>query len=177
MKKYTTILFIVMLIASTSYLAHAIHERVQIPPKHTILGHYEMMPQAAGGDLRHFITGHQPYTKWAMWPGKSAMSEGTEPHGSFITVYINDVADKSLKMKNGLANNSIILKENYSPAKKLAAITVMYKVKGYNPEGGDWFWAKYGPSFEILAEGKVKGCLDCHRKAEGNDYIFTGDVK
>jgi hypothetical protein len=21
----------------------------------------------------------------------------------------------------------------------------VYKVKGYNPDAGDWFWAKYGP--------------------------------
>jgi len=23
--------------------------------------------------------------------------------------------------------------------------TVMYKVEGYNPDAGDWFWVKYSP--------------------------------
>ena len=77
----------------------------------------------------------------------------------------------------GMANNSIIVKENYSPDKKLVAVTVMYKVKGYNAEAGDWFWVKYGPDFGTLAEGKVKGCLACHGAAASNDYVFTGTVK
>lgn len=74
-------------------------------------------------------------------------------------------------------NNSLIVKENYAPNKKLVAISVMYKVKGYNPEGGDWYWAQYDADFNVLSEGKVKGCLDCHSTAKDNDYIFTGDVK
>ena len=52
----------------------------------------------------------------------------------------------------------------------------MYKVKGYNPAGGDWFWAKYDPEFNILAEGMVKGCLNCHGSAKANDYVFAGKV-
>jgi hypothetical protein len=69
-----------------------------------------------------------------------------------------------------------MLKENYTPEKKLAAVTVMYKVKGYNPDGGDWFWVKYDPNYDILAEGKVEGCLNCHGSAKANDYVFAGKV-
>ncbi len=76
-----------------------------------------------------------------------------------------------------MKNNSIIVKENYTPDKELVAVTVMYKVRGYNPEAGDWFWAKYGPRFEILAEGKVQDCLTCHSSVKDNDYIFSGKVK
>jgi hypothetical protein len=32
---------------------------------------------------------------------------------------------------------AIVVKENYKSDKKLAAITVMYKVLGFNPEAGD----------------------------------------
>ena len=83
---------------------------------------------------------------------------------------------KSIKLKQGMANNSIIVKETYTQDKNLAAVTVMYKVKGYNPAGGDWFWAKYDPEFNILKEGMVKGCLNCHDSAKTNDYVFTGKV-
>lgn len=132
------------------------------------------MPQPDSGDLRHHITGHMPYKKdFSIFPGTTEMYKGTEPHGSFITIYVNDIALKSVKKKK-YNNNSIILKENYTPEKKLAAVTVMYKVKGYNPEGGDWFWVKYDPAFKVLKEGKVKGCLGCHSKAKSSDYIFTG---
>jgi hypothetical protein len=30
-------------------------------------------------------------------------------------------------------------------AGELKAITVMYKIKDYNPADGDWFWVKYSP--------------------------------
>jgi len=69
------------------------------------------------------------------------------------------------------------IKENYSSDKKLKALSVMYKIKGYNPDGGDWFWAKYSPDGKVEASGKVKGCIDCHSKAKNNDFIFTGAVK
>ena len=173
MRKFAILLLTIVVVASFALVAYAGHESI-IYPYDGIFGHNETMPLPASGDLRHYITSHVPYKKgFTMFPGTTAMFKGTEPHGSFITVYVNDFALKSVKAK-GYSNNSIILKENYNAQKKLEAITVMYKVKGYNPDGGDWFWAKYDPAFQVLNEGKVKGCLDCHSKAKGNDYTFTG---
>ncbi len=37
----------------------------------------------------------------------------------------------------------MIVQDNFGKDKKLKFIDVMYKVKGYNPKGGDWFWAQY----------------------------------
>jgi hypothetical protein len=42
------------------------------------------------------------------------------------------------------------------------AITPMYKFKGYNPEGGNWFRAQYKPDGTVEKSEKVKGCIDCH---------------
>jgi hypothetical protein len=56
-------------------------------------------------------------------------------------------------------------------------LTVMYKFKGYNPEGGDWFWAKYARDGSVMASGKVEGCIKCHGRRKDNDYIYTGTVK
>ncbi len=174
MRKYAAFLTVFVLTVSITYIAHAGHERM-IFPYEGIFGHYETMPQPDGGDLRHYVTSHVPYKReFTIFPGTTELYEGTEPHGSFLTVYVNDIALKSIGKKN-YENNSIIVKENYSPKKKLAAVTVMYKVKGYNPSGGDWFWVKYDPGFKVLKEGKVKGCLECHGKAKENDYVFTGN--
>jgi hypothetical protein len=178
MKKYIAYLLVFM-IFSGSALAYAIgHQgRSREIPYEKTFGHYEQMPIAEGGDLRHYVTAHNPYkTGFKLWPGKGELYPGTEPHGALLTVYVNDIAYNSITGKKALANNSIVLKENYTPAKQLAAITIMYKVKGYNPEGGNWFWVKYDPDFNILKEGKVKGCLGCHGNAKDNDYIFTGKV-
>lgn len=119
------------------------------------------------------------YTKkWKMWPGKTAFYKGTEPHGAFLTTYVNGPALKAIKDKKGmLPVRAIVAKENYSPDKKLMAITVMYKVKDYNPAGGNWFWTKYSPDGKIEAEGKVEMCINCHSKKKDNDYIFSGPLK
>lgn len=39
-----------------------------------------------------------------------------------------------------MAAESIVVKENYKPDKTLAAITVMHKVAGFDPAGGDWLF-------------------------------------
>ena len=176
MKKYAAVLLTIMFIISSAFIAHAIHEVVKIPPNLASVGHYESMPEPAGGDLRHFFTGHQPYKKWDTWPGKSIMIKGTEPHGDFVTIYLNDKAAESVKTQKGMANNSVILQENYNRSKELSAVTVMYKVKGYNPEGGDWFWVKYDYRLKVISEGKVYDCIGCHSKAKNNDYVLIGTV-
>lgn len=175
MKKHALI-FIGLIITVLAVAAYAGHDHMVIPYETQALGLKSTMPIPSGGDLRHHIIGLAPYKKWDKWPGKGEMYKGTEPHGAFLTTYVNDIALTSINNMKGMDNNAIIVKENYSPDKKLIAVHVMYKVKGYNPDGGDWFWVKYGADFEIAAEGKVKGCLDCHTKAKDNDYIFTGKV-
>jgi hypothetical protein len=175
MRKYSTFIAILFVI-SISVIAYAGHDHMVIPYEKEAFGNVTRMPIPAGGDLRQHIIGQEPYKKWEMWPGKAEMFKGAEPHGSLLTVYVNEAALKSIKKMKGMANNSIIVKENYAPNKDLMATTVMYKVKGYNPEAGDWFWVKYGTDWEVLAEGKVKGCLSCHTAAKDNDFIFTGKV-
>jgi hypothetical protein len=132
------------------------------------------MPATDGAALHKYITKTSPYTQWALWPGKGKLYKGTEPHGAFLTTYLNDKAAGGLKMRSeGMPIGSIIVKENYTPAKKLAALTVMYKTEGYNPDAGDWFWAKYAPDGTVQAEGKVAACIGCHQVAKARDYLMT----
>lgn len=141
---------------------------------------FAAMPAADGEKLLQYLTKEKPYTAWKLWPGKGKLYKGTEPHGALLTTYVNDVALKSIKARKGMKDGSIIVKENYMPDKKLAAITVMYKVKGYNPEVGDWFWMKYAPDGKIETSGKtgmIDMCTGCHTKVKDNDYLFTGKIK
>ena len=141
---------------------------------------FAAMPAADAEKLHQYLTKDKPYTEWKLWPGKGKLYKGTEPHGALLTTYVNDVALKSIKDKKGMKDGSIIVKENYMPDKMLAAVTVMYKVKGFNPEAGDWFWMKYAPDGKIEASGKtgmVDMCIGCHAKEKGNDYLFSGKVK
>jgi hypothetical protein len=121
----------------------------------------------------------QTYAKnWKMWPGTTPMYQGPEPHGAFLTTYVNDVALKSIGAKKGkFADGAIIAQDNFSKDKKLKFISVMYKVKGYNATDGDWFWAQYKPDGRIEAEGKVDECIKCHVAQKGNDYVYTSKLK
>jgi hypothetical protein len=136
------------------------------------------MPPAKGLDVYDYITKTNPYQKWALFPGKDKFYTGKHPHGALLTTYVSEVALAGLNNKVGtLADGSIIVKENYMPDKTLGAVTVMYRVKGYDPEAGDWFWAKYKANGSIEKEGKVAGCIGCHTAVIANDWIFTGPVK
>jgi hypothetical protein len=150
--------------------APAIHETVpaesQIP-----------LPKADATDLYNYIVKQNPYTKWQLWPGKGKLYKGTEPHGALLTTYVNEPAFRSASRKTGMTDAAMIVKENYTADGKLSAISVMYKVKGYNPAKGDWFWGQYGPDGSVKAGGKVDSCINCHEKRKDNDYIFTGPLK
>ena len=143
-----------------------------------VLAGSEAMPSAEGQAVYDYIIKTKPYQQWALFPGKDKLYKGQHPHGALLTTYVNDVALKGVDNKVGtLADGAMIVKENYTPDKTLAAVTVMYRVKGYDPEAGDWFWAKYQADGSIAKEGKVAGCIGCHTAVVGNDWIFTGPVK
>lgn len=132
------------------------------------------MPAADAAKVWSHITETNPYLGWGFWPGYTGIYPGKSPHGKFLKLYANAQALKAAREGKPMPDGAIIVKENYGEDKKtLMAITPMYKVKGYNPEAGDWFWAKYEPSGKVLKEGKVKGCIDCHRAQEEKDWLFT----
>lgn len=117
-------------------------------------------------------------SKWKMWPKTTEMYPGPEPHGAFLTTYVNDPALKAITGKRGkFPDGAIIAQDNYSKNKKLKFISVMYKVKGYNTQDGDWFWAQYKPDGRIESEGKVDECIKCHAAQKSNDYVYTSKLK
>jgi hypothetical protein len=120
------------------------------------------------------ITEKDPYTGWGYWPGKYGMYPGKSPHGAYLKIYANGIALKAAREGRPMPDGAILVKENYGEDQKtLMAVTPMYKSKDYNVSSGDWWWAKYGPNGEVDKAGAVKGCINCHRAQEGNDWIFT----
>lgn len=132
------------------------------------------MPKTEADDFWNYITAENPYTEWKQWPGMEGMYEGQSPHGAYLKLYLNDVAYKAIKEDKMLPDGAILVKENYGEdMETLMAITPMYRSKGYNPDAGDWFWAKYGNEGKVMASGKVQSCIDCHMKAKDMDWVFT----
>ncbi len=98
-------------------------------------------------------------------------------------MYVNRIASGDPK---ALPHGSIIIKENYGKDQKtLMAITVMYRVKGYDAAHNDWYWVKYNADGTVARTpadkgsmpiaGKFKSCIDCHSSAGGDDYYFAND--
>jgi hypothetical protein len=133
------------------------------------------MPGPDAPALWDYITKESPYKKWSFWPDHHGMQPGRAPHGPLHKVYINDKTLSS--SKTPIQYGGIIVKENYSKSKELKAITLMYKIKDYNPDGGDWFWVKYGTDGKADVVGKPKGCIGCHGSHADNDFIFVHEFK
>lgn len=161
-------LFIVLTLLSTAF---AIHETIQAETQ-------IVMPGADAAKIYEYITKTAPYVQWELWPGKGTMYKGTQPHGDFLTTYVNDAGMFGIREKKGnMPEGTIIAKENYDKDKKFNAFSVMYKIKGYNPAAADWFWAKYDSNGKVLASGRAEACIKCHEKKRDNDYTFTGELK
>ncbi|HEV7222411.1 MAG TPA: cytochrome P460 family protein [Pirellulales bacterium] len=123
------------------------------------------------------------YRTWPAWPNEEGFQEGGPPHGAFVKTYANAIAAKDATT---LPYGSILVNEDYDEDQKiLKSVSVMYSVKGTDPKNRDWYWLNYLPNGMIARSpadqgskplaGKVKSCIDCHRKAGGNDLVYSND--
>jgi hypothetical protein len=107
------------------------------------------------------------------WPGLDGLLPGQSPHGKFHEIYVNAPLLTAIPIASRVApDGSIIVKENFDADKKPLNETVMVKVKGYDPEHGDWFWASFDPEGKVIVAGKVASCIACHEGMKSNDYII-----
>ncbi|MBE0537810.1 MAG: cytochrome P460 family protein [Phycisphaerae bacterium] len=126
----------------------------------------------------------EDYTNWPVPEGFEGWQDGISPHGKYLRYYINDIAKEDFN-KDG----AVIVKENYMEESPdaLAAVTIMQKRKGYDPENNDWFYVKYSPDGKVMTDdqgrkiagavgkGMDEGCVPCHTTAGGGDYLFMND--
>jgi len=133
-----------------------------------------VLSEINGNVLWERISTEAEYTTYAFWPGHEDIQPGQSPHGAYHKIYINRALFQALPANDRiLPVGSIIVKENLDSQKTLDSITVMVKVQDYNPEAGDWFWAKYTPKGKVIAEGTPAGCIGCHEGMSDNDYIIV----
>ncbi len=125
------------------------------------------------------------YKSWASYPGMGGWQPGKSPHGKVLRYYINSVAARNAENPR---DGYILIKENYGMKDgPLMAITVMQKIRGYDPDDQDWFWVKFAPDGSVMknpkgmslagkvAKGMPKGCIACHSNAGGGDFLFIND--
>jgi len=121
---------------------------------------------------------------------KSEPYFGVHPHGAILESSIDTITvngtESTVVTKRSYRGGDVSIEAVASDrAAFLEDITVMFKrEEGYDTANQDWFWVKYNADGSLastpngvrlagrIAKGKPKGCIACHRKAEGDDYLF-----
>ena len=121
-----------------------------------------------------YETIHQrKYKNWETVPWGSTEPAESEQHGFWVMIWADPVAEESMKNWTGeMAPNGVIVKEHFVETGEIDALhfTVMEKRPGYDPEHGDWFWAKYEANGDVIRAGKLQDCIACHEPGS-QDYI------
>lgn len=129
----------------------------------------------SAADLWKIIGQDKPYTEYGFWPGLEGIMPGKSPHGALVRTFVNNNALNP--GQDAYPYGSIIVKENFTADTTLAKLTVMYKVKGYNPGDGDWFWAVYTPEGMAEMEGKIESCISCHGMRKKDDFVLLRSLR
>jgi cytochrome c553 len=149
----------------------------------------EPLPEDDGDALLTYLLDTAPYTEWGTWPAQgdtdyTAYLPSGAPHGNTVRIFVNNRALDAIERDNfdgTLPNGSIVVKENFGGSVdepgELAALTVMYKLDGFNPDAHDWFWLKAaGDGSAVDAAGAVEGCIGCHGQEGNSDYLLRYDL-
>ena len=68
---------------------------------------------------------------------------------------------------------AVIVKEKLADDGKVSGVGGMIKrAAGYNASNGDWEYFYYGKPGEF-SSGRLRSCIDCHRAAKTNDYVYS----
>ncbi len=126
-----------------------------------------------GEILWNRITKEDNFRIYAYWPDHKGMRPGKAPHGPYHKIFINDIIQNALPISNKIIpNGGIVVRESYDLDQAFDNISVMIKVKGYDPENNDWFWAQYGSDGKLISSGKIMECISCHKAFKNNDYLI-----
>jgi hypothetical protein len=108
---------------------------------------------------------------------RRGLTPAKNPHGAYLKLYGNRAAIQTAKEGHDkpMPDGAILIMENYDKDKQtLKSVMFMYRVKGYNPADGDWFWGSYSPEGQVMDTGKVESCIECHRTQDWHDWRFMG---
>jgi hypothetical protein len=95
-------------------------------------------------------------------------------NSNYMVVYANALAQSDYLAGNyPLLQGSTIVTAETDQANCTGGtgFTLMFKeALGYNPAAGDWRWQKLDAQREVLQDGRVQECINCHAKCGPYDY-------
>lgn len=130
------------------------------------------LPDTTASSLWLYLERVDYRNAWDLWPGMGELYGGPEAHGLLLTTYVNSAAHAAAEARESeMPRGALIVKEAFLPDRTLDNVTAMYKIEGYDPEHGDWFFARFTPDGDVTTAGRVEACQDCHE--QGPDYVRT----
>lgn len=122
------------------------------------------------------------------------------PEGISADSTIREVYASVNSLGSSIAEGTVITKRTYkknhdgSNGMLFVTFAMFKRESGYDPENGNWEYVKIpanadnnydaNPNGKLPAESNTdlrgsgeaqSGCISCHAKAAGNDYVFTND--
>ena len=122
------------------------------------------------------------FEDWREWTNVTPNPVVSKGHGgNWVGVYVDEVAKETYLAATGpYAECAKIVKPIYadSSGAEVLKLTIMVKMApGYDPEDADWWYGKYDATgTSAMAQGKLPGCIICHRQAADTDYLFSKEV-
>ncbi|MDB5342057.1 MAG: hypothetical protein JWP89_434 [Schlesneria sp.] len=120
------------------------------------------------------------YNTWKVINRVKADDGIENPHSNISKTYVNKIAADDAA---NLPISSILVREDYDDNRKRQSVSVLYRIKDYDKEHGNWYWIKYQENGSVARDsddkviaGKVASCVACHSKANGNDFVFSNDA-
>jgi hypothetical protein len=95
-------------------------------------------------------------------------------NSNYMVVYANTLAESDYLGGNYPLpqGSTIVTAETDRPdCMGVTGYTLMFKdVLGYNAAAADWHWQKLDAQREVLQDGRVQECIDCHASCGPYDY-------
>ena len=127
-------------------------------------------------------TANMTFEGWRQWTSVTPVPVRSKGHSNnWVGIYVNKLAKATyLSASSPYAVCSKIVKPIYtdSSGEKIRKLTIMVKMSpGFDPENADWWYGVYDESGkDMWDEGKLSGCIICHKQAADTDYLFSNDV-
>ena len=105
------------------------------------------------------------------------------PHArSTVNIYTNSVGEQALRRQTlPYPEGTLIIKEKnpqeihyFDDTKETRSNSIggmRKREKGYDPEHGDWEYF-FQPAGGAIESGKIASCIQCHTRAQKQDYVF-----
>ena len=119
-------------------------------------------------ELATALDGYESWTQAAEWSG---VQESNTSHDAFTEIWFNDVSYATYEAQAGgdMPDGSVIAKQSWTDAEGTdpANFTAMMKADG------EWFWAAYSPSGDVVQSGQPDFCTGCHAAGQDGVMVLT----